>query len=101
MEAHKLLSKLGRINNKGFDSRVLLQYLKASDRLVSIDNIKEKRLTSRKMIKKDSLDYNYDYLALSRGHIFAIKHSDKNWIVYGNSDDLDNKVNYLVKIKRN
>ena len=98
--SHRTLRSLGRNDNSGFDSRVLLQYFKGMDKLDSIENIKSKKLTSRKLIKKNKLNLNYDYLALSSGHIFALKHNGNDWVVYGNSDDLDSKVNYLVKINK-
>ncbi len=87
LDAHKTLNNLGRLNNKGINPRVLLQHFKVVNKLDTINNIKSEKVTSRRLIKKNRLDTDFDYLAISKGHIFAITYNNSKWTVYGNSDD--------------
>ena len=48
----------------------------------------------------DKLKKEYDYLVFVRSHIFTVKYINKEWIVYGNRDDVDNKIFFLLTLKK-
>jgi len=100
-KAHSILKGLGRKNNKGFDVRILLQYLKGLGQFDKITpSIKDKNITARMLVNSNVLNKNKDYLIMSEGHIFTLKYNSKYWVTYGNYNDLDNVIIHLITINK-
>ena len=100
-EAHKILKKLGRKNNEGFDVRIFLQYLKSLGQFEKMTpSIADKNITTRKLVNADVLNKDKDYLVMSKDHIFTLKYNGTYWVTYGNFDDLDNIIIHLITINK-